>query len=166
MWLKTILTVFCLTSLHELPVFLTWTDFGTFLSYTDFSLVFLLFFFIISSMFDFLFFFYVVVFYPFSYIIFCIFSFLPTHFSHIFAFLKWFIHFWLVSYIVQYHLMFLKFNVHGMLYYKVPLGTKGKPSFRTCDAFWRQWLFVHLPYTFRKIRKRRPKNTAGSQLGK
>lgn len=33
-------------------------------------------------------------------------------------------------------LMFLSFNAYGMLYNKFALRTKGRPNFRTCDAFW------------------------------
>lgn len=130
------------------------------LSYTDISFVFLLCFFLYLSMFDFYFF--MLCFFTSSLTSSSlIFSFLPTHFSHLSAFFFYCLFTFDVSYVVQDHLMFLSFNVHGMLYYKVALGIKGRPNFRTCDAFWGQWSFVHLPYALKEIRKNFPRKLQG-----
>lgn len=125
---------------------------------TDITHVFLLCFFLFLSMFDY--YFYALFLCSFSYIIFFFFFLLHIHISHLSAFFL-IVHFWPVSYIMQDHLMFLSFNVHGMLYYKVALGTKGRPNFRTCDGLGGQWSFVHLPYALREIRRNFPRKLQG-----
>lgn len=67
--------------------------------------------------------------------------------------------------VVQDHLTFLSFSVHRMLYYKVALGTKGRPNLRTCDAFGGHGdLFIYHMH-LEKLEKT-PQKTARSQLGK
>lgn len=141
MGLKIILTMCCLTTLHRPSTFLIWTEFGSFPLFLTQMLA--LFFSFVSFYVWFLFFFYALFLYSFSYIIFSIFYFYHSFLSSFWFFL-FFVRFSLVSYIVQDHLMFLSFSVHEMLYYKLALGTKGRPNFRTCGASWGQWSFVYL----------------------
>lgn len=140
MGLKIILTMCCLTSLHRSSTFLIWTEFGSFLLLLTQMLA--LFFSFVSFYVWFLFFFMLCFFTPLTSSS-LFFPFYHSFFSSFWVFL-FFVHFSLVSYIVQDHLMFLSFSVHEMLYYKVALGTKGRPNFRTCGASWGQWSFVYL----------------------
>lgn len=159
MWLWIILTMHCLTSLPEFPIFLIWPEFGSFPLFLTQTLVS-----ICPYLCSIFIFFSVLSLYFFSYII-EIFFFFTQYFCSAF----W-VFFYLFTYdlgLMQEHLTFLSSNVHGMLSYKLALGTKGRPKFKTRDSFWGQWSFVHLPYVLRDIRKELPKKTAGfSQLGK
>lgn len=141
MGLKIILTMCCLTTLHRPSTFLIWTEFGSFPLFLTQMLA--LFFSFVSFYVWFLFFFMLCFFTPSLTSSSLFFPFYHSFFSSFWVFL-FFVHFSLVSYIVQDHLMFLSFSVHEMLYYKLALGTKGRPNFRTYGASWGQWSFVYL----------------------
>lgn len=101
------------------------------LSYTDTSLIFLHCFFLFLSMFDFFLM-------PFFLLLLrhLLYFFIFIHsFSCLFAFSFYCLFAFDLCLVVQDHLIFLSFSVHRMLYYKVTLGTKGRPNLRTCDAF-------------------------------
>lgn len=165
MWLKYFWQCVPSHLCHRLPIFLIWTVFGSFPLFLTQALAL---FFSIASFCSYLCFFFFLC--PVSllhllnllyfFLSSAIFSFLPTHFSCLLAYFNYLFAFDL-SYVVQDHVMFLSFNVHGMIYYKVAFGTKGRPNLRTCDVFGGQWWFVHLPYALREVRKNFPRKLQG-----
>lgn len=88
------------------------------------------------------------------------FLFYPVFFLSLLGFFL-FVHLWLGSYVSAKHLTFLSSNVHSMLSYKVALGTKGRPKFKTSDSFWSQWSFVDLHYVLRDISQENCRVSAG-----
>lgn len=151
----------CLTSLHEFPLFLIWPEFGSFPLFLTQTLAFFF-----SPLFL-----SVLIYVQYSFFFCSVSSLFLLHHWHFFFFTQYFfsafwvfflfVHLWLGSYVSAKHLTFLSSNVHSMLSYKVALGTKGRPKFKTSDSFWSQWSFVHLHYVLRDISQENCRVSAG-----